>query len=489
MQRAGLVFKILGLLLVLFSANYALPLLVSLIYQDGQASVFVYSFLLTFSLGALIWMPCARHTGELRARDGFLITVLFWLVLSAVASLPFLLSDQPDLSLIDATFESVSGLTTTGATLITGLDQLPESLLFYRQLLQWLGGIGLVVIAVAILPMLGVGGMQLYRAETPGPVKDSKLTPRIAETAKALFLIYLALTLACALAYWLAGMSMFDAIAHSFSTVSIGGFSTHDQSMGWFIENPGINGDLIITICVVFMVISGFNFALHYYSIARLTLGHYLRDSEAKTYLLILLCGVLAVSLGLYLWGYYNLEESFRQGLFQTISIATTTGFSTDDFANWPQHITFLLFFLSFVGACAGSTGGGMKIGRMMILAKQMLREIARLIHPNAVIPIKIGARPVNPRITDSIWGFLGAYLIIFHGMVILLLATGLDFLTAWSAVASGLNNLGPGLGQVAENYGDISGFAKLILCSSMILGRLELFTLIVIMSPMYWRS
>lgn len=477
------------MLLMLFSASYMLPLIVSFIYSDGKIPVFMYSFLITFSIGALIWIPCARHQEELRARDGFMITVLFWFVLGIAGSLPFLLSAAPAISITDAIFESISGLTTTGATVISGLDTLPQSLLFYRQLLQWMGGIGIVVIAVAILPMLGVGGMQLYRAETPGPVKDNKLTPRIAETAKALFLVYLALTLACAGLYWLGGMSLFDAISHSFSTVSIGGFSTHDESMAWFTHQEGINGDFILIVCMFFMVLAGLNFGLHYYAFAKKSINHYLKDTEARVYIYLLLASMVVVSLGLFLWNTYNAGNSIRQGFFHTISVMTTTGFTTQGFAAWPHHLAFMLIFLSFFGACAGSTGGGIKIGRMIILGKQTLREIARLIHPNAVIPIKVGDRPVNPRVADAIWGFFGAYLMIFYAMVIMLLASGLDYVTAWSAVAASLNNLGPGLGDVAANYAGINNFAKWVLCFCMILGRLELFTLIVLLVPMYWRS
>ena len=489
MIRSGVIFKILGMLLMIFSASYTLPLVVSLIYQDENLAVFIYSCLITFSAGALIWIPCAHHKEELRARDGFIITVLFWFVLGVAGALPFLLSAVPSIGITDAIFESISGLTTTGATVITGLDRLPESLLFYRQLLQWMGGIGIVVIAVAILPMLGVGGMQLYRAETPGPIKDNKLTPRIAETAKVLFFIYLILTLACAGLYWAGGMSLFDAIAHAFSTVSIGGFSTHDDSMAWFASQEGMNGDFILSVCMIFMVIAGLNFGLHYYTFARRSLRHYYRDTEARVYFYLLLSSLVVVTLGLFLWNQYSGSDSIRQGVFHTISIMTTSGFTIDNFSTWPAHLAFILIFLSFFGACAGSTGGGIKIGRMIILGKQTLREIARLIHPNAVIPIKVGDRPVNPRVADAIWGFFGAYLIIFYVMVVILLATGLDYVTAWSAVAAALNNLGPGLGDVGTNYAEINDFAKWVLCFCMILGRLELFTLIVLFVPMYWRS
>ncbi|MBC6429120.1 MAG: potassium transporter [Cellvibrionales bacterium] len=488
-MRTGLICKLLGLLLMIFSLSYICPVGVSLLYQDGKVPVFLYAFLLTFSGGALLWIPNARRAGELRVRDGFMLTVLFWFVLGLASALPFLLSAAPAMSITDAVFESISGLTTTGATVLSGLDSLPKSLLFYRQLLQWMGGIGIVVIAVAILPLLGVGGMQIYRAQTPGPVKDNKLTPRIAETAKALAAIYGVLTVACAALYWLGGMSAFDAIAHAFSTVSIGGFSTHDASMAHFTAQPDINGDFIIAVCMGFMVVSGLNFALHYYCFARRTLGHYARDAETRLYFGLLAVAAVAVSFSLFAWGTYDAGDGLRHGVFQTVSVMTTTGFTTEDFSAWPLHIAFVLIVLSFFGACAGSTGGGIKIGRMLILARQSLREITRLIHPNAVLPVKVDERPIPPRIADAIWGFFGVYLIVFYLMTIVLLATGLDFITAWSAVAATLNNLGPGLGEVGSNYAGLNAPAKWVLCLSMLLGRLELFTLIVLFVPAYWRS
>jgi trk system potassium uptake protein len=485
----GVILKVLGILLMLFSTAYLIPLVVSLFHNDGSSSAFIYSLVITMTLGACLWIPFSREQRELRSRDGFLITVLFWMVLGIIGSLPLILSAEPHLSVTDSIFESISGLTTTGATVIGNLDELPVSILFYRQMLQWLGGIGIVVIALAILPMLGIGGMQLYRAEVPGPVKDAKLTPRIGETAKALFFVYLILTIACAVAYRLGGMSSFDAIAHSFSTVSIGGFSTHDASMGYFLNNPDYNGNLILSICIFFTVLSGLNFGLHYVALFRLSLRHYLKDSEAKAYLMILGTSAIFVTLGLMIANQFESSTAVLQGVFHTVSIMTTAGFTASDLSSWPEHIAFFLIFLSFFGACAASTGGGIKIGRMIILARQTLREITRLIHPSAVVPIKVGNRPVDTRIADAIWGFFGAYLIVFYAMILVLLASGLDYVTAWSAVAATLNNLGPGLGEVTYSYASIPDFSKWVLCFSMILGRLELFTLIVLFVPMFWQK
>ncbi len=477
-----IIARILGLLLMLFSVTLIPPIAVASLYGEQTQHTFFLAFAITFSIGVMVWLPYSRTQIELRTRDGFVITVLFWGVLGLVGALPLSLVDPLNLSFTDAVFESISGLTTTGATVITGLDNLPKSILYYRQQLQWLGGIGIVVIAVAIMPMLGIGGMQLYRSETPGPIKDSKLTPRITETAKALFIIYVILTIACMAAYWLAGMSLFDALAHSFSTVAIGGFSTHDASIGYF-DNPHI-----IFVSIFFMIISGLNFALHFFAWNRKSLRHYLRDAEAKMYLYMLASGAVIVCVYLFFTHTYSLQESLIHGVFQLVSIMTTTGFATDNFSQWPSFLPFFLLFLSFFGACAGSTGGGIKVGRMMIMAKQGLREIYRLIHPSAVFPMKVNQRIIPDRVADAVWAFFGVYLAVFYAIVLLLLASGLDYVTAWSATAASLNNLGPGLGDVAHHYGQINNFAKWVLCAGMLLGRLEIFTLLVLFTPMFWR-
>ncbi len=468
---------------MVFSLTLFTPIIISLLYGDEAYPAFLQSFAITAVSGAIMWMPVAKRKAELRTRDGFLITSLFWTVLGLFGALPFLLSPHPELSISDAVFESLSGLTTTGATVITGLDHLPKSILFYRQQLQWLGGIGIIVIAVAILPMLGVGGMQLYRAETPGPVKDSKLTPRITETAKALFFIYVLLTASCALAYWFAGMSGFDAICHAFSTIAIGGFSTHDASMGYF------NSPVIMLIACFYMLVAGLNFALHFHALRQGSLKHYVRDSESRFYGNTILGASIIVIVYLILTGTYTAGESFIHGLFQTISIATTAGFATADFASWPSFLPFLLITLSFMGGCGGSTGGGMKAVRIMLMAKQGIRELSQLIHPNAVIPLKVGNRRVEAKVVSAVWSFFAVYMFAFIVILLLLMATGLDYTTAFSAVLASINNLGPGLGAVSAHYGDISASAKWILCFSMLLGRLEVFTLLVLFTPAFWRQ
>lgn len=482
-MHVAFVSRVLGLMLMVFSTSMLVPIIFATIYQENTLPMFFLAFTITMIVGFLSWLPARNMKGEIRIRDGFIITVLFWLVLSTFGALPFALSQETNLSFIDALFESISGLTTTGATVFTNLEDLPKSILYYRQQLQWLGGIGIVVIAVSILPMIGVGGMQIYKAETPGPIKDTKLTPRIAETANALFKIYVFLTVVCAIAYWVAGMSWFDALSHSFSTISIGGFSTYDESLGHFDNNA------VLTIASIFMVVSGLNFALHYTAWHARSIKSYISDPEARLFVLVILFGILVTTYFLYTTASMPNEEILFVGVFQLISILTTTGFTTTEFHLWPSFLPFFLILLSFFGACAGSTGGGIKMGRILIMSQQVVREIYRLIHPNAVLPIKTKKHKIPERVTDGIWAFFGIYFFIFYVMVLLLLANNLDYITAWSATAASFNNLGPGLGAVAENYADLNAMSKAILCSGMLLGRLEVFTLLVLLSPTFWRN
>ena len=478
--------RIVGLLLMLFSVTMLTPVPVSWLYDDGAAMPFIVAFLVTFTTGAVCWFPVRGHRSDLRVRDGFLVVVLFWTVLGIFGALPFLLSGQPSITITDSIFESMSGLTTTGATVISGLDDLPRSILYYRQQLQWLGGMGIIVLAVAVLPMLGIGGMQLYRAETPGPMKDNKLTPRITETAKALWYIYLTLTIACGLAYWAAGMSGFDAVAHAFSTVAIGGFSTHDLSMGYFFaEQP-----LIEVVAIVFMFLSGVNFALHFLAWRRRGVGAYFADTEFKVYAVLLLSACVLTSAYLY-WNttFESAGETILRGVFQTISIGTTTGFTVSEYHTWPGILPIMLLMLSFIGACAGSTGGGMKVIRIVMLMKQGAREILRLVHPSALIPVKVGNKALSDRVIEAVWGFFSLYVVCFCIMSLILVATGLDFVTAFSAVAACMNNLGPGLGDVGSNYTSVNNVAKWVLCFAMLLGRLEIFTLLVLLTPAFWRK
>jgi len=482
-MQSRLIFKVLGFLVIIFSASLLPPLLIGWVDSDGTMQVFLQSWLALLLLGAFMWFPNRSVTKELRIRDGFLIVVLFWLVLALSGALPFLLSMHPQMSIVDAVFESMSGLTTTGATVLTGLDHLPRSILYYRQQLQWLGGMGIIVLAVAIAPVLGVGGMQLFRAETPGPMKNSKLTPRITETAKALWLIYLGLTVVAALLFYLGGMSAFDAIGHSFSTLAIGGFSTHDANIAYF------NSPLIDSLVMLFMVIAGINFSLHYLALHRRSLRFYFFDSEVKAYILILtVLSVITITLLLKEGVFTDTSDAVRYGLFQVISIATTTGFTTAGFSYWPGLLPVLLIIGSFVGGCAGSTAGGMKVIRVELLFRQGRREIERLLHPNAVLPIKLNKKPVPDNVINAVWGFFALYVISFVTLGLLMMASGSDIVTAFSATAATLNNLGPGLGEVADNYQSISDSGKWILSFSMLLGRLELFSLLVVLTPAFWK-
>ncbi len=475
--------KILGLLLTLFSFTMLPPVAVGLFYRDGDVWPFFAAFVLILGVGLLTFLPVMRLHQELRVRDGFLVVVLFWTALGLAGALPFVLADQPNLSITDAIFESMSGLTTTGATVIVGLDDLPKAILFYRQQLQWLGGMGIIVLAVAVLPMLGVGGMQLFRAEMPGPMKDAKLTPRITETAKALWYIYAFMTVACALAYWGAGMSFFDAIGHSFSTVAIGGFSTHDASMGYF------NSTLIEMIAVFFMLMAAMSFALHFVAFRRMDLRIYWQDSEFKFFIAVMTTVTAVTTLALfYTDTYITWDDAFTNGLFQAVSIGTTAGFTTAEFYYWPPFLEILLLFASFIGGCAGSTGGGIKVVRFLLLIKQGIREIERLIHPSAQIPVRIGGKSVNHRVVDAVWGFFSLYVASFVIMYLMLAATGLDLMTSFSAVAACINNLGPGLAQVGPHYAGLPDPAKWILCFAMLLGRLEIFTLLVLLTPTFWQ-
>ena len=477
--------RVLGVLLMVFSVTMLPPALLALAASDGVAPAFFLTFLLLIALGGVLWLPVRRSRRELRTRDGFLVVALFWVVLGAAGAMPLVIQTVAPFSLVDAFFESVSGLTTTGATAIVGIDDLPISIRYYRQQLQWLGGMGIIVLAVAILPMLGIGGMQLYRAELPGPVKDAKLTPRIAETAKALWNIYLGLTIACAMAYWLAGMSVFDAITHAFSTVATGGFSTYDDSLGHF------DSALIEMIAVVFMLISALNYSLHFMVWRRKSIEPWRRDPEVITFLAVVITVSALVMAGLFAYeAAHDLPraDSWNHAIFQVVSFATTTGYTTADYSLWPAFLPVLLLIVAVVGGCANSTSGGLKVVRVLLLWRQGGREIIRLIHPQAQLPVKIGHRPVNERVIDAVWGFFAAYVVLFVLLMLTLLAMGLDQVTAFSAVASGLANLGPALGDVAANFASVGDGPKLVMCVAMIMGRLEIFTLLVLFTPAFWR-
>ena len=471
------ILNLFSVLVLFFSFSYIFPIVVSIIFDDGALHIFVKT-LIAISLIGIIGLAATRNiNNELSQKDGFVIIVMFWVVLSIAGSIPFYLSGM---SIIDSFFESMSGITTTGATVISNIDTLPESVLFYRQMLQWMGGMGLIVLAIAVMPLLGIGGGQIYKTEIPGAMGEQRLTPRIKETAQALWSIYLGLTIMCALLYYFGGMSAFDAISHAMSTVAIGGFSTHDESIGYF------NSSTIEIICIIFMLLSAFSFTLHYFAIYKRKPLKYFYDPEFRFFFSILLL-VLAVSLFINSFTDYENSPNFKEIVFHSVSMITTTGFSTSDTSDWPLSVSFLLLVGAFVGACSGSVGGGVKSWRVMIMLNHAYSNIMKMIHPNSVISLKIGSRSVDDEVATSVWGFFSIYVISFMILLLAVLTSGLDLESAFSAVGACLNNLGPGLGAVSENYSNISSFTKSILAFAMLLGRLEIFTLLVILTPMFW--
>lgn len=476
------IIRLFGILLVLYSLNFLPSIGIAYYYGDGQEGIFDISFLLTLAAGVLLWLPNWHAHQELSVRDGFLVVTLFWALLGVVGALPFMIGLH--WSLTDAVFESISGFTTTGATVIaSGIDQLPPSIQYHRQQLNFLGGMGIVVLAVAVLPMLGVGGMQLYRAETSGVTKNEKLTPRIAETARSLWLVYFALTAACALAFWAAGMSLFDAIGHSYAAVGTGGFSTHDASFGYW------NSPLIDGIGIFFMLAGGANFAVHFLAWQRRSLWPLVRDSEVRAFGLIFLFSSLFVAATLALTGTYdNGWQALRHGAFQVASILTSTGFTTAVFADWPLFLPLVLVTLSFIGGCAGSTAGGIKVVRIQLLGKLGLRQLFLLAHPQAINHIKLGRRPVSDQILFSVWGFYVLYISSTLLLTIAMMGAGLDFVSAFGAVQATINLCGPGLGKVAVTFAEVSDTVKWLGSFAMLLGRLEIFTLLILFLPAYWR-
>lgn len=477
--------RILGFLLMVFSLTLLPPILVDLIYQENHWDDFVIPLLLNLSVGFLLWYPARHNRREMRIRDGFFISVMFWVVLGLVASTPFQLTPELQLSFTDAVFEATSGLTSTGASVITGLDALPHGILYYRQQLNWLGGLGIVVLAVAILPMLGVGGMQLYKTEMSGPSKNDKIAPRIAETAKGLWLVYLYLTLACIAAFWLGGMSLFDAVGYAFSAMSLGGFAPHDASMGYY-DSP-----YLVFIGGVFILIGGINFTLHFTAWRTMGATHYWANPEARAYLTIVALATAIVGSTLFVHDTYpGLMDSLLHGFFHVVSIMTTTGLTTTDASSWPLFVPILLIMLSFVGGSAGSTAGGMKVVRTLLLWKQGVRELHRLLHPNSVTPVKLGTQSVPDAVISAVWAFFVLYIFTAVTITLLFMATGLDFPTSFATTAATLNNMGVGLhGSVNGGFAVLSDTATWIGTFAMLLGRLELFTLLVLFTRAFWRG
>lgn len=480
-MKYKLILRILGVFLVLHSLALLPPIGIALFDQDGQLHDFLYTLALTFGSGGLFWVLFHDAKGELSRHDGFLIVAAFWLVLSVMSAIPFVLG--PHLDFVDAFFEAASAFTTTGATVIVGLDALPRSVLFYRQELQWFGGMGIIVLAVAIFPLLGMGGMQLYRAETPGPFKDEKLTPRIAHTAQSFWFIYIGMTFLCIVGYLFSGMPLFDAITHSFATISTGGFSTHDASIDHYQNLP------VELVTEFFMFMGALNFSVHYLALQNRDPRLYWHNPEIKVFAIIVVSIILVSSVVLSFHDTYpNFITALRHSAFQTISIITSTGYTTENFSQWPSFLPVLLIFISFIGGCSGSTAGGMKVIRFMLLFKQGHRNLLQLIHPAMIRPIKLFGRVVPESVSSAVWGFFALYVAIFALAMLLLMAGGADQVTAFSAVATTMNNTGPGLGKVASNFTVLTDWQKIVLTFCMILGRLEIFTLLVLLAPAFWR-
>jgi len=483
MERYYPVVRVFGLLLVCFALTMLVPLSLSWLLEDGATSAYDEAFLLAFGTGAALWGPTRHAHAELKVRDGFLMVVLVWTVLPVFAGLPLIL--QLGISFTDAYFEAMSGLTTTGSTILSNLDTLPPSINLWRGLLVWLGGMGLIVLAVAILPLLGIGGRQMFKAETPGPMKDSRLTPRMTQTAKGLWGVYASVTVLCILSLHWAGMTWFDAVMHSFSTMGLGGFSSHDASFGYW-NSPTIEG-----VIIVFMLLAGMNFATMFLALYGRSFQPYVRDPEARWFLGVTLVSVLGIAVYLWVQGTYaEFPTALRHAAFNLVSIATTTGFSSVDYNLWPAFAPLWMLFLSSFVTSAGSTGGGIKMIRALILYKQVFRELMCAMHPNIVWPVRIGSEPVPLNILSAVLAFSFMYMTSVATMTLVMSFSGLDVVTAFSAVVASINNTGPGLNQVgpATTYAALNDFQTWVCTFAMLLGRLEIFTLLVVLTPAFWR-
>ena len=479
------VAHVLGLLLAIFGVAYVLPIGCSIIMGDGLWPQFLAAAAINSGVGLGITLATLKYRRELKPRDGFLLVTLVWVLMSASASLPLLLA-LPKLSFTRAFFETMSGLTTTGSTVLTGLEQLPRSLIFWRSCLHWFGGLGIIVMALAVLPLLGVGGMQLYKAEAPGPIKDEKLAPRITETAKSLWMVYGTLTAAGIVSLRICGMSWFDAICHAFSVVGLGGFSTHDASIAWF------NSPAIELVLILLMFVSSLNFARHFIALRRLSLQTYTRDPECKAIFALLAASVVVIAMLLTWHGVYpSFWTSLRHSAFNVVSMATTTGFVTQDYSAWPVFAPIWMLFLSCIVCSTGSTGGGIKMFRTLLLARQAGRELKLLVHPSAMASVRIGGRVIPDRVADAVLGFIFLYFMTVALLTFALLLSGLDFDSAFSATVAAINNTAHGLGTVGpvRNYHSLTDFQTWVCTVAMLLGRLEIFSVIVLFTPAFWRK
>ena len=484
MYKIAPIVHVLSKLAVLYAVLLLVPTLVSYLYHDSAFNAFAGTALATLAGSTAIWAATRKHDRELRPRDGFTLVFLLWLGFAAISALPFYLY-FPNIGYTDAFFEAVSGLTTTGATVMSSLDTLAPSLNFWRHMMNWLGGMGIIVLAVAILPMLGVGGTQLFKAEIPGIDKDSKMAPRISQTAKRLWLVYLSFTLLTCMGLKWAGMGWFDAVCHAMSAFSLGGFSTHDASIAFF-DSPAIE-----TVLIAATLLGAVNFASHFAMAREKSPKPYWRDEEARAMLTILAASIAAASVYMWQQGYYTPLEALRYVGFNFVSIGLANGFANADFATWPLLVTLWMFFLSNVLANTGSMGGGIKMARALVLAKFSLREVSLLLHPNAVRTVKLNRRSISDRTAMAVMAFIFVYFMTVVIFTLGLLASGMDFITALSATIACITNAGPGLGAVgpADNYGALSDLQKWMCAAVMLLGRLEIFTVFILFTPDYWKK
>ena len=479
------VVALVGRMVVLFAMLMGVPFLFALAEHDAAEGPFLVAMGITALSGLAMSLSTRRFKRELQPRDGFLLVTMTWLVLPAFGALPLMLA-LPDLSFTDGYFEAMSGLTTTGATVLTGLDKMPLSVNVWRCFMVLIGGMGIIVLVVAILPLLGVGATQLFNSETAGPMKDQKLTPRMAETARGLWGVYFGIFMACLLSFRLAGMGWADAFMHACSTMGLGGFSSYDASFGAF-NSPVIEG-----VAVFFMLVAGINFSLYFLVWRKRSLGVLWRDIEARSFVALMVGSVLLVAGFLTLQGVYpTFLESLRHAAFSVVSVATTTGFATVDYALWPMFAPVLMLALCCFATCAGSTGGGIKLIRSLLLQKQALRELTRIVHPRAVVPVTFGGSVVSAQVMSSVMAFMLIYGFVLTSVGMLLLLSGLDVVTAFTAAIACINNTGPGLGQVgpASNYQGLTDFQTWVCTVAMMLGRLELLSVLVLFTPAFWRK
>ena len=478
------VANVLGRLMMFFSLSYLMPIATSMIFDDGVLVDFVLAMLVSLGVGGVLFAATRPYYRELRVRDGFLLVTLAWLLMAAIGGTPLMIV-YPDLTFAKAFFEAMSGMTTTGATVLAGLDHAPQSINLWRHELQWLGGLGIIVLAVAILPLLGVGGAQLFKAESPGPMKEARLTERIGDTARALWTVYVVLTLACIVSLRIAGMSWLDAVCHAFSALSLGGFSTRDASVGSW------NSPAIEAVLIAFMMLAGINFATHYTAWRRRDPRRYFADAECVGFVVLVGASCLAVTL--YLWGrgtYPGFWSALRHASFNAVSLATTTGYFGQDYEKWPAVVGWWILLLSGISSCTGSTGGGIKMMRTLILVQQGRRELRRLLHARVVDIMKLGDTVVPNKVVFSVLAYVFLYFMTATVATFLLLWTGVDLVSALSGVIACINNAGPGLGKFGptQNFAGLTDFQAWVLSATMMLGRLEVLSVLVVFTPAFWR-